>query len=165
MDNIYVQMHNQWETIIRCPYLVLSYRNCLQFSYTYLCDQVIQLSGSLVVVVAAVSQQHTLITSHLLFYWSACIPVSLRHILVLGQPVKNIVIRMNGVMRKGTYALCVKRYFKNTYGVIQKGQGYNPLTYEPRHEKTCFCHMQTTKTQISLRLRAVWSAPCCLLLR
>ena len=31
--------------------------------------------------------------------------------------------------------------------------------YEPRHEKTCFCPMQTTKVQISLRIHAVWSAP------
>ena len=30
---------------------------------------------------------------------------------------------------------------------------------EPCHEKTCFSHMQTTKAQISLRIRAVWSAP------
>ena len=28
---------------------------------------------------------------------------------------------------------------------------------EPRHEKTCLCHMWTTKTQISLRIHAVWS--------
>ena len=28
-------------------------------------------------------------------------------------------------------------------------------TSEPRHEKTCFCHMRTTKAQISLRIRAV----------
>ena len=28
-------------------------------------------------------------------------------------------------------------------------------SYELRHEKTCFCHMQTTKAQISLRIRAV----------
>ena len=33
------------------------------------------------------------------------------------------------------------------------------LTYEPRHEKTCLCHMRTTKAQISLCIRAVWSAP------
>ena len=26
---------------------------------------------------------------------------------------------------------------------------------EPRHENTCFCHMRTTKAQISLRIRAV----------
>ena len=26
---------------------------------------------------------------------------------------------------------------------------------EPRHEKTCLCHMQTIKAQISLRIRAV----------
>ena len=29
----------------------------------------------------------------------------------------------------------------------------------PHHEKTCFCHMWTTKTQISLCIHAVWSAP------
>ena len=34
-----------------------------------------------------------------------------------------------------------------------------PCTNEPRHEKTCLCHMRTTKTQISLSIRAVWSAP------
>ena len=32
-------------------------------------------------------------------------------------------------------------------------------TYEPHYEKTCLCHMQTTKAQISLRIRAVWLAP------
>ena len=26
---------------------------------------------------------------------------------------------------------------------------------EPHHEKTCLCHMRTTKAQISLRIRAV----------
>ena len=31
--------------------------------------------------------------------------------------------------------------------------------------KYVLCHMQTTKAQISLRIRAVWSAPCCSLLR
>ena len=30
---------------------------------------------------------------------------------------------------------------------------------EPCQEKTCFCHMWTTKAQISLRIHAVWSAP------
>ena len=33
------------------------------------------------------------------------------------------------------------------------------LQYQPRHDKTCFCHIRTTKAQISLRIRAVWSAP------
>ena len=27
--------------------------------------------------------------------------------------------------------------------------------YEPHYEKICLCHMQTTKAQISLRVRAV----------
>ena len=31
---------------------------------------------------------------------------------------------------------------------------------QARHERL-FCHMRTTKTQTSLRIRAVWSAPCC----
>ena len=30
------------------------------------------------------------------------------------------------------------------------------ISNEPHHDKTCFCHMQTTKAQISLRIRAVW---------
>ena len=30
---------------------------------------------------------------------------------------------------------------------------------EPPHEKTCLCHMRTTKAQISLRICSVWSAP------
>ena len=34
-----------------------------------------------------------------------------------------------------------------------------PTIYQPRHEKICFGHMWTTKAQISLHIRAVWSAP------
>ena len=30
----------------------------------------------------------------------------------------------------------------------------NDKILEPRHEKTCFCHMRTAKAQISLRVRA-----------
>ena len=33
------------------------------------------------------------------------------------------------------------------------------LSYEPRYEKPCVFHMRKTKVQISLRFRAVWSAP------
>ena len=33
------------------------------------------------------------------------------------------------------------------------------ISNEPHHEKTCLCYMRTTKAQISLRIRAVWSAP------
>ena len=39
-------------------------------------------------------------------------------------------------------------------------------TYEPHHEKTCLCHMRTTKAQISLRICTVWGCEftprCCL---
>ena len=30
---------------------------------------------------------------------------------------------------------------------------------EPHHEKTCLCHMRTTKAQVSLLIHAVWPAP------
>ena len=30
--------------------------------------------------------------------------------------------------------------------------------FQPHHEKTCLCHIRTTKTQSSLRIRAIWSA-------
>ena len=33
------------------------------------------------------------------------------------------------------------------------------LLYEPRHEMTLLCHLGTTKAQINLRIRAVWSTP------
>ena len=33
------------------------------------------------------------------------------------------------------------------------------IRIEPHHEKTCLCHMRTTKAQISPRIHAVWSAP------
>ena len=36
---------------------------------------------------------------------------------------------------------------------------------EPRHKKTCLCHKRTTKAQISLRIREVWSHLCCSLPR
>ena len=32
-------------------------------------------------------------------------------------------------------------------------------SYEPHHNKTCFCRLRTTKAQISLRIRAFRSAP------
>ena len=38
-------------------------------------------------------------------------------------------------------------------------KNFRSLHYEPRHEKTWFCHMQTTKAQITLHIHAVWSAP------
>ena len=36
----------------------------------------------------------------------------------------------------------------------------NLKTYEPRHDKTCFCHMRTTKAQISLRLISAFVFRC-----
>ena len=33
------------------------------------------------------------------------------------------------------------------------------VRYEPHREKTCICHMGTTKVQISLHICAVWSVP------
>ena len=42
-------------------------------------------------------------------------------------------------------------YFMNVH------KNHKPI-FEPLHEKTCFNHMWTTKVQISLCIRAVWSA-------
>ena len=36
--------------------------------------------------------------------------------------------------------------------------GETELLVEPHHEKTCLCHMRTTKTQISLRICSPISA-------
>ena len=33
------------------------------------------------------------------------------------------------------------------------------VIFEPRHEKTCFCHVRITKAQISLRIQAFLSVP------
>ena len=41
--------------------------------------------------------------------------------------------------------------FLSFVGIFRVYGGAPP--YDTRHEKTCFCHMQTTKAQISLRTR------------
>ena len=47
----------------------------------------------------------------------------------------------------------------HTYSVYNKISS-NRIVFEPRHEKKNWLwHMQTTKAQISLRIRASWSAP------
>ena len=38
-------------------------------------------------------------------------------------------------------------------GPVLKGIKEGQLNFEPRRQKTCFCHMRTTKAQISLRIR------------
>ena len=42
---------------------------------------------------------------------------------------------------------------------FSKAYCYDEITYEPRHDKTCFCDMPTTKAQISLRIYAISWAP------
>ena len=54
--------------------------------------------------------------------------------------------------------LVVLHHFQHYFNQIGTMEGWS-FTYEPRHEKTCLCHMRTTKVQISLRIHAVWSAP------
>ena len=49
------------------------------------------------------------------------------------------------------------KWIKHVGNRIRTGLIYDII--EPHHEKTCLCHMRTTKAQISLRIRAVWSAP------
>ena len=38
-------------------------------------------------------------------------------------------------------------------------QNFSDILSEPRHEKTCLCHMRTTKAQICLHILVVWAAP------
>ena len=39
--------------------------------------------------------------------------------------------------------------------VISESKSSDQEIYEPRHEKSCFCNIRTTKTQLSLHVRAV----------
>ena len=41
------------------------------------------------------------------------------------------------------------------YGILLGKIANKNIYFEPRHEKTCLCHMRTTKAQISLRICAV----------
>ena len=45
------------------------------------------------------------------------------------------------------------------YMITNTSHFLHPIIFEPKHEKTCSCHMRTTEVQISLHIHAVWSAP------
>ena len=68
------------------------------------------------------------------------------------------------LITKDKVGAAVARLFSHllyNLGVHQSGRHVKPLSC-PRItccEKTCLCHMRTMKTQISLRICAVWSAP------
>ena len=51
--------------------------------------------------------------------------------------------------------ICLKWIVKNQRKNILRGDFQLTSVFEPCHEKTCLCHMRTTKVQISLRIRAV----------
>ena len=51
-----------------------------------------------------------------------------------------------------------KRFNKEAVRVHHRDYNIQEL-YGPGHAKRVLCHMRTTKAQISLRIRAVWSAP------
>ena len=61
---------------------------------------------------------------------------------------------------KSRRVLLHKAYCSATWKCNSKRSRYRtinlPAWFEPHNEKTCFCHMRTTKTQISLHIRAVW---------
>ena len=57
-----------------------------------------------------------------------------------------------GYDRAMTFSLCLQC---GAYSRAMMDENWK----EPHREKTCFCFMQTTKAQISLRIRADWSAP------
>ena len=51
------------------------------------------------------------------------------------------------------------KLFKHALRKREEEQEKEEVIYEPRHEKTWFCHMWIKKAQISLLIHAVWSAP------
>ena len=71
------------------------------------------------------------------------------------------------------FSVCKRFSFKNQenldYTVLSRGgDGKGTVEYKvnkqevfngPHHEKTCLCHMRTTKVQVSLHICTVWSAP------
>ena len=61
------------------------------------------------------------------------------------------------------YTLNWQKKYKYRFKIFHFGQKYNHCQnraeMKPRHEKTCLYHIQTTKAQISLRIRTVWPAP------
>ena len=63
-----------------------------------------------------------------------------------------VCVQNNTILNLATqWILCVISLEK--FACKQIVTTVNP--FEPSHEKTCLCHMRTTKTQISLRIRAI----------
>ena len=65
-------------------------------------------------------------------------------------PSANIYCNMQNKFSLATDFVCVRSTLAGFHWSI-----------EPGHEKMCLSHMRTIKAQISLRIRAVWSAPFC----
>ena len=63
-----------------------------------------------------------------------------------------IMVKVKDKLRQAGYKVWMDVEHMSKYSQIK-------MSNEPRQEKTCFSHMQTTKVQISLHIPAVWSAP------
>ena len=75
--------------------------------------------------------------------------------------IENSILRsLHQIFKKNVPNSC-PHSFLNSQDMMDKGtipQNISKII-QTRREKTCFSHMRTTKVQISLRIRAVWSAP------
>ena len=56
------------------------------------------------------------------------------------------------------YQFLINAYLFTLFPCLEISRVLLSCLLEPCHYKTCLYHMRTTKTQISLRIRAVWSA-------
>ena len=57
------------------------------------------------------------------------------------------------------HALEMRKILQIDLVILTKFVNYVCTIIEPRHKKTCLCHMRTTKAQISLRIRLCCSLP------
>ena len=73
--------------------------------------------------------------------------------MILKQPLEGVV---QVEFKKTDKKIDTKKLNPYCYRFIAPG---NVPIFEPRHEKTYLCPIRTTKAQISLRIRTVWSVP------
>ena len=82
-------------------------------------------------------------------------PPPRQRITTTGDTVQNLDGRNTENYLFESFDEFINKRFVKKYCWVSE---YSNNTNEPRHDKTCFCLMQTTKTQLSLRIRVVWSA-------
>ena len=77
---------------------------------------------------------------------------------VLSVAYKKIVSAEISSLTQGGIGIAEKVVFLSFFLSFFEFSNYTYIN-EPRHGIPCLCHLRTTKTQTSLRIGAVWSAP------